>query len=274
MFNEFCITDIDLSIANKTISIKTNLKLREDTVNMSTVKVRDGVSGTLEDYTISVKGNLIVLTFRDYPKPNYFYSLTVSKDVSDKLDRQLNHALNKTIMFESQIKHKVQILSPNPSQTIKGRELKVNITTTPVDNNPKHYLYEIALDHAFCDVVHSYETEDTEALFIMLKDEQYFIRVRVQDPLKPNLIGEWSEVVDCVMINTSNSSDCECEDEELSPFLEDMLSMDTVLIDAIPLEVTDVMPNGKTSNAIFIYFNQDIDPLSLPSNITLLRRDL
>lgn len=276
MFNEFCITDIDLSFSNKTISIKTNFKIKEDTVNMSTVKLKDAQSGVREDYAISVNGNLIILTLTDYPKQQYAYFLSISNEVLDKLDRKLNYSLDKTIMFESQIKYKVQILNPNPSQTIKGRELKVNITTTPIENTPKHYLYEISQDLSFCNIIHSYESEDTEALFLIPEDGQYFIRVRVQDSLKNNLVGEWSEVVDCIMINTKNTTDCICEDndEELSPFLEDMLSMDTLLIDPIPLEVVDVMPNGKTSDTILVYFNQDIDPLSLPSDITLLRRDL
>ncbi len=70
--------------------------------------------------------------------------------------------------------------------------------------------------------------------------------------------------------------DCECEEkeEELSPFLEDMLSMDTVLMDIKPLEIIGIEPNGKTDKTMLIYFNQNIDIKSLPNHVLMLRRDL
>lgn len=276
MFNQFCINDIKLSLSNKTITIVTNFKIEERTVNLNTVKLKDTYTGAVEDYTLLVKGSEIIITFRDWPKHNHPYMISVSTEVLDKLERPLNAPLNKTVMFESQIKYKTKIIRPKATETIKGKELSIKVTTTPEDETIKDYLYQVALDNAFCNIVHELNTSDSEAYFTFNADGQYFVRARVQDNNNSDAIGQWSETIDFVMVNTNLNVDCECEEkeEELSPFLEDMLSMDTVLMDIKPLEIIGIEPNGKTDKTMLIYFNQNIDIKSLPNHVLMLRRDL
>lgn len=276
MYKEFCITDISLSLPNKTITLKANFKIEEKSVNLNTVKLKDSKTGQLEDYTLEVKGYRIIITFRDWPKQNHEYSITVSNEIADKLERSLNSSFTKTVMFESQVKYKANIVEPNPSETIKGNDTTIKITVTPEEDAVKEYNYQIASDSAFCDIVHDFKTDELEALFSFDEDKQYFARVRV---LEGDAIGEWSPVVDFVMIDTNKDNECEedcCCDkntkDELSPFLEDMLSMDPVLMDIKPLEIISVEPNGKTSDQMLIYFNQDLE--EVPNHLLMLRRDL
>ena len=284
MFNEFCITDINLSLPNKTITIKANFKIEENTVNLNTVKVKDAMSGELLDYTLEVKGYRIIITLRDWPKQNNDYVVSVSGEVTDKLDRFLGVAFTKTVVFKSQIKYKTSIVSPKPCETIKGKELTVTIETSPEiedteENKIYNYNYQISTDSAFCDILYNYTCEETDAYFVFDEDKQYFLRARV---VKDKIVGDWSDVVDFVMVGTNKDltdEDCDCDNnkdnnqkEELSPFLEDMLSMETVLMDIKPLEIIGIAPNGKTSKTMLVYFNQDLE--EVPNHLLMLRGDL
>ena len=283
MYKEFCVTDLKLSLPNKSITIGTNFKIEEKTVNLSTVKLKDASNGDLQDYTVETKGSRIIVYFKDYPKQNYKYIISVSKEITDKLDRNLNSSFEKTIEFESQIKYKTSIVSPKSNQTIKGKDLNISINISPDDDEvEKLYNYQVSLDTAFCDIVYDCTTEDKECLSAIENDGQYFIRARVISKEDNNVVGEWSEVIGCVMVETN---DCTCDDneeegndisnnnkEELSPFLEDMLSMDPVLMETEPLKIINIEPNGMTGETMFVYFNQDLE--EIPDNLLMLRRDL
>lgn len=281
MYNEFCVTDIQLSLSNKSIIIGTNFKLEEKTVNLSTVKIKDASTGELQDYTIETKGSRIIIRFKDYPKPNHRYTIILLKDITDKLDRPLNFSFEKTIEFESQIKYKASITSPKSNQTIKGKDLNISINVTPEDDEvEKLYNYQVGLDTAFCEIVYDYTTEEKECFCTIENDGQYYIRARVISKEDNNITSEWSDVLGCVMVETN---DCTCNEEsdeettdnnkeELSPFLEDMLSMDPILMETEPLKIINIEPNGKTGETMFIYFNQDLE--EIPNNVLMLRRDL
>lgn len=278
MYNEFCITDISLSLPNKTITLKANFKIEEKSVNLKTVKLKDAANGELQDYTLEVKGYRIILTFRDWPKQNHEYIISVSDKILDKLERPLGTSFIKTVIFESQVKYKINIIEPKNSQAIKGKEAVVKIESIPEEDTAKQYQYQISTDSAFCDVLHDFATDKTESNFLFDKDSQYFLRVRA---VEGQSLGEWSEVVDFVMVDTnkdnseeddSDNTDNKNNKEDLSPFLEDMLSMDTVLMDTKPLEIIGIMPNGKTSDTLLVYFNQDLE--EIPTHLLMLRRDL
>lgn len=276
MFNQFCITDIKLSLAEKTITLIANFKIDEKTVDINSVKVKSMATGAIEDYTLSVDKKQIIIQFRDWPKQNYNYLVVASTEIKDKLDRPLESSLNKVVSFESQIKHKVQIIEPKKTETIKGNEVLIRVRTTPADKDIKSYFYQISNDKAFCNIIHEQVTDTEEIFFLIDKDGQYYLRARVQDRANPELIGEWSDIVDFVMIETNKDNTCDKEDteEELSPFLEDMLSMDTVLMDELPLKIIGIEPNGKTGENMYIYFNQKIDLSTMPKNMLVIRRDL
>lgn len=281
MYNEFCITDISLSLANKTITLKANLQIEPKSVSLKTVKVKDASTGELQDYTLEVKGKRIIITFRDWPKQEHEYTVNLSSDIQDKLERPLGSAFIKTLIFKSQIKYKTNIISPNPSETIKGKEITVNVEASPEiqeDGETYSYNYQVATDSAFCEIIYDYTDVATNAYFVFEEDKQYYLRARV---VNAKTVGQWSDVVDFVMVDTNNSNsdeDCDCDEstnntkEDLSPFLEDMLSMDPVLMDTKPLEIIDIAPNGKTSKTMLVYFNQDLD--KVPSHLLMLRRDL
>lgn len=276
MFNEFCVTGIKDSLADKTITVQTNFKINPKTVNLKTVVLKTAQSGGIVNYTVTTDNSSIVIEFNDWPMTNTDYYLIVSKDIEDALGRKVKNPFEKTINFSSQIKHKIAILKPRANEAIRDSIIEVNVKATPEDDLEKGYYYEIASDVAFCDVIKQLLTQEEQVIFNELEDGQYFLRCRAQD-LNNNDYGPWSDTIEFVILNDTN---CKCEEtenddinQEDNPFLEDLLSLDVVL-DTQPIQLLTVPTNGKTEEQLYLVFDKEIDPKSLPNTIMAIRRDL
>lgn len=270
MYNEFCITGLTTSLANKQIIVETNFKLNPNSVTKETVIVKLEESEDPVEYTLVADNSNIIIEFTNWPLTDTNYSLTVTKDLEDALEREVNNPFVKTVNFESQVKHKIAVEKPSASEAIKDSIIKVLVKATPEDDLVKGYYYEIASDVAFCNVSNKLLTDLNEVEFTDLKDGQYFLRCREQDLKDENLFGQWSDVVDFVILK-----ECICKEENKdNQFLEDLLSLDVVLTDIEPIEVLTVPANGRTQESIYIVFDKEIDPTSVPETVLALRRDL
>lgn len=272
MFNEFCITGIVTSVSEKTITIQTNFSLNKSSITRRNVKVNYG-DGSICDYTVACDNKNIIITFTDWLSPNTQYFLYVSK-IEDALNRTLRSPFEKIITIQSGIVNKVAILKPVNNEAIKNNIIEIEVKATPEDDI-KQFYYEISSDVAFSNIIESITTKDN---FITVSNTnfesgQYFVRCRVQDA-DNNLFGNWSEPIGFIYIkedinkpNTTNN----CEHDE---FIDEMLSVDSIIMEMNPLTILSGPNHGSTDESIFITFDRPIDPKSLPSVITLTRRDL
>lgn len=278
MYNEFSITGITHSMADKNIVLETNFKLNPDTVNMTTVKVKNGNTGTIEDYTLSVDRKNIVIEFVKMPTPNTRYYVSVT-DIKDALDRTLKNHLNQTIIFETtDVKHKVAILKPFNGEAIENNIIEVNVKATPDDEPVNGYYYEIASDVAFCDPI-TLTSDSDSVTFTDVPTGQCFVRCRVQDLSDPSIFGAWSTPVAFIALNNgcnnpdhNNLENINTADD--NPIIEDLLSLKEVLVDVGPIKLESIPGNGKTSKTFYVVFDKEIDPSSVPNKIVAYRRDL
>lgn len=271
MYNEFSIIAITHSLANKNIIISTNFSLNPDSVNMTTIKVKNSNTGIIEDYTLTVDKKDIVIEFTKTPTPNTGYFVSVT-DIKDALDRTLKNHLNQTVVFEStDIKYKVAITKPFSGEAIKNNIVEINVKATPDDEYIQGYYYEIASDVAFCNPI-TLASDSNFVNFTDIPTGQNFIRCRVQDINDPSIHGEWSDIVSFIALN--EQCDNECENIDDNPIIEDLLSLQEILVDVGPIKLQSIPGNGNTSNSFYLVFDKDIDPSSVPDTIVAYRRDL
>lgn len=279
MYNEFSITGITHSIADKNIILETNFKLNADSVNMSTVKVKNSSTGLIEDYTLAVNKKNIVITFVKTPTPNTRYYVSVT-DIKDALDRTLKKYFNQTIIYETtDVKHKVTITKPFSGEAVKNNIIEVNVKATPDDDidSINGYYYEIASDVAFCNPITLLSTSNSVA-FTDVPTGQCFVRCRVQDINDPSIFGDWSDSIAFIALNNNcgnedhnNQANINTED---NPIIEDLMSLQDVLMDVGPINLERIPGNGKTSSSFYLVFDKDIDPASVPDKIVAYRRNL
>ena len=284
MYNEFSITGITHSLADKNIVLQTNFTLDPNSVNMSTVKVKNSSTGIIEDYTLTVKKKDIVIEFVKMPTPNIGYHVSAT-DIKDALERTLTNHLNQTIIYEAKdVKYKVAITKPFSGEAIKSNIIEVNVKATPEDDGPvPGYYYEIASDVAFCDPITLTSTSNTVS-FEKVPTGQVFVRCRVQDVNDPTIFGEWSDSVAFIALNSqiesgggSDNSQQGCNhptQPEDNPIIEDLLNLHEVLQDVGPIKLERIPGNGKTSKSFYLVFDKEIDPTSVPQTIVAYRRDL
>ena len=278
MYNEFSIIGMTHSMANKSIIVETNFKLDPDSVNMTTVKVKNGSTGEMQDYSLSVDRKDIIITFTKMPTPNTRYYVSIT-DIKDALERTLKNYFNQTIIFETtDVKHKVAILKPFNGEAIENNIIEVNVKATPDDEPVNGYYYEIASDVAFCDPI-SLTTDSNLVSFTDVPTGQCFVRCRVQDLNDPSIFGEWSNPVAFIALNNQcNNKDHEdLENTNIdndNPIIDDLLSLQEVLVDVGPIQIERIPGNGKTGDSFYIVFDKEIDPSSVPEKIVAYRRDL
>lgn len=277
MYKEFCITGIKESIANKTITVETNFKLDKKSVTLSNVNLKVNSTGELVDYSLIAENKNIIIQFKDWPSPNVEYYLSIT-NITDALDRPVKQPFSQIVIFESAIKQKIAFIKPTCDEAIKSNVLEVNVKATPEDEPVKGYYYEIASDVAFCDPIKKIPSAENTIQVTDLPYGQSFIRARVQDLEDSTSYGEWSEPISFVMINNKCECDpenntCNCIEED-NPFIDDILSIDTVLEDVAPIELIGIPANGMTKDSIYLVFDKEINPSSVPKTIIAYRRDL
>ena len=200
MFNEFSITGVTHSLADKNIVLETNFKIDPESVNMTTVKLKNSDAGVLEDYDLHVENKNIIITFTKPPIPNIKYHVSVT-NIRDVLDRTLKYHLNQTIIFKADdVKHKITIIKPFNGEAVENNTIEVKVKATPEDEPAKGYCYEIASDVAFCDPKTLISDKDT-VNFTEIPTGQCVVRCRIQDINNASIFGEWSDIVSFIALN-------------------------------------------------------------------------
>lgn len=302
----FNITSIDTDYSNKQIIISTTFAVDKTTVNRKNIDIAIASSGTSIIYKLSVDDDKIIVTLKDWPDLDTYYLIKIT-DIKDKLNRDLVNPITKQIMFYSDTKLRVKILSPNNNEAIikqhnlinfsikqinpDGSETEKPMPTVP-DINPSlpnedtsdckeamtgdelnvMYHFEFASDIAFFNVVKEYKTPYTEG-YVQLENGQYYMRCRV---IENEMNGDWSDTITFTIVPDL----CDDEDEDISQakkdYINDIMSPVEFFLNDVDdiFEILSHSNNGVTYPEFYIEFNKDIDVNSLPDSIIAYRRDL
>ena len=305
----FNITAITPDYSNKQIVIKTNFKVDADTVKKKNVKVIAASSGITVMYKLSVNGDKIIITLKDWPDLDSYYVVKV-ENIKDMLNRDLVHPLSKDVKFEAECELKTIINNPNNNEaviqqhnliyfSIKQVNPDGTLSSHPMPDNslPNHqlpsdnedeslsdltkeavledesdvtYHFEFASDTAFFDIVKDYTSPYTDG-YIQLDNGQYYMRARA---IKNGLNGDWSYTITFTVIPEVNECDSLLE-EAKKDYLEDIMAPVEFFLDSDKdLEILSRSNNGVTYSEFYLEFNKDIDKDYLPDNIIAYRRDL
>jgi hypothetical protein len=250
MYNEFCVNSIYTDLSTKTIVIETNFKVDAKSVDYETVKLVNTESGLLENYKLSVEDSKIILTFNDWPLVDVVYQLSVS-NIKDMLRRDIKSALDRKIIFESDVKSKVAIVQPVHNDAIKTKTIEIEINVISEEDEVLDYRYDISSDVAFFNIINSIKSPEL-SISTSLNNGQYYLRVRGE---YGDRYGDWSEPISFLVIaNESNESDLN------NDFIDDLITSNDLFVDLTePVEIVDKTPNGKSSNEFYIVLNKDIN---------------
>lgn len=309
MQSVFNITSITGNYTDKTIVIQSNYFVDESTVNKQNVKIVDASSGTVVIYKLSTDKDKIIITLKEWPKPNVLYQVNVTC-IKDKLGRDLQHPLTKNIEFKVDTKLKARIIYPKNNEALYKQHNLVyfsmdqlnpdgTISTYPnpdiadlvdISNDSKDvlsdnsnieailraesdikYHIEFSSDIAFLHVVKDFLSDYTDGL-IELDNGKYYARARV---IEDELNGDWSEIITFNVIPDSNDCLDDLLKESQKEYIEEVLApVDFFLDEDTEIKVVSKSLNGTTYSEFYIEFNMDIDKEKLPSQIIAYRRNL
>lgn len=203
MYNKFCVTALDFSALKKTISIKFNKDIDEDTVIGGAVKL-SSVDGKALNFKTEVVDEEIILYLDSWPDTSSEYNLVLDKSVSDIAGNTLASIFRKKIKFPAEITAVTTIKYPYNFQKLDALELSLSNT-----DSISEYYVEIADNNNFYDCI--YESEIyTDRLMLdipTMKAGQYYIRARRQEN---GNYGPWSKVVTFIYKYV-------CDDDEPKP---------------------------------------------------------
>lgn len=300
----FNVTSVDTDYSNKQITIHTTFTVEPKTVNRKNIEVATASSGTAVIYKLKVDDDKIIVTLKDWPELDDYYVVKIV-DIKDKLDRELIHPITKQVMFKTDTKFKVEILSPNNNEAVTKQHNLVNFSIKQINPDGSEtvkpmpgsdtlpslppneedtgkeeamtedelnvtYHFEFASDVAFFDIVKDYDTEYTEG-YIQLDNGQYYMRCRV---IENEMNGDWSDTITFAVV----SELCSEENEEISQskkdYIDDIMSPVEFFLNDDVFEIASYSNNGVTHPEFYIEFSKDIDAESLPESIIAYRRDL
>ena len=98
MYNKFCVTALDFSALNKTVSIVFNKDVDEDTVIGGAVKL-SSVDGKALSFKTEIVDEEIILYLDDWPDTSSEYNLVIDKSVSDIAGNTLTNIFRKKIII-------------------------------------------------------------------------------------------------------------------------------------------------------------------------------
>lgn len=301
----FNVTSVETDYSNKQIIIQTTFSVEPTTVNRKNIEVATASSGTAVIYKLKVDDDKIIVTLKDWPEVNDYYLIRIV-DIKDKLDRELMHPITKQVMFKTDTKLKVIILSPNNNEAVIKQHNLVNFSikqinpdgsetvkpmpgsditpSLPNEGEPGKeeamtedelnvtYHFEFASDVAFFNIVKDYKTPYTDG-YIQLDNGQYYVRCRV---IEKSMNGDWSETITFTVV----SDICGDENDEISQskkdYINDIMAPVEFFLDDVDdiFEISSRSNNGETYPEFYIELNKEIDPDRLPDSIIAYRRDL
>lgn len=233
-YSKFSIQEIIPDLSQKKITIKTNFKVDPKSVSESTVALYNYDKSTLEIYQLTVDGKNITVLLSDYPVDGGRYYLKVA-NIVDALGRVLNTSYDEYITFESDLKTKLQIISPVSRETLKSRTVTIKIKSLSDIEEDAICKIEIASDNIFYNKLAVLEQQLTNGELTIdttiEREGQIYIRARMEKT--DTIVGDWTEVI-CFNIYTIQMDSLE------TTFLEDYLTTEDLFDDSIDLLETSV----------------------------------
>lgn len=252
-YNEFSIQEVVTDLSQKRIVIKTNFKVDPDSVLPTNIAFYNYDETTLEKYQLITDNKIIYVILNDYPKDGARYYLKI-KDLRDALGRTLKTHFDDYVVFENDIKTKLQITSPKPRETLRSQTISINIKASEVEEGCTCKI-QIASDNIFynllTEVSQDITSEDISISTTIEREGQIYIRARAE---RNNIGGDWSEFI-CFNIYTISMESPD------TTFLEEYLTTEDLFDDSIDLIETEIQ--GKSSvdtneGAFYLEFNKDI----------------
>lgn len=252
-YNEFSIQDVIADLSQKRIIIKTNFKVDPDSVLPTNIAFYNYDETTLEKYNLIVDNKVIYLVLEEYPKDGARYYLKI-KDLKDALGRTLKTSFDDYIIFENDLKTKLQIVNPKSRETLRSQTFSINIKATEIEIGSTCKI-QIASDNIFYNLLSEISQDITSEMVsidtTIEREGQIYIRARAE---KGDVVGDWSEFI-CFNIYTISM-----ESPDTS-FLEDYLTTEDLFDDSIDLIETEIQ--GKSSvdaneGAFYLEFNKNI----------------
>ena len=252
-YNEFSIQDVIADLSQKRIVIKTNFKVDPDSVLPTNIAFYNYDETTLEKYNLIVDNKIIYLVLEEYPKDGARYYLKI-KDLKDALGRTLRTSFDDYIIFESDLKTKLQIVNPKSRETLRSQTFTINIKATEIEEGSTCKI-QIASDNIFYNVLSEISQDITSEIIsidtTVEREGQIYIRARAE---KDKVVGDWSEFI-CFNIYTISM-----ESPDTS-FLEDYLTTEDLFDDSIDLIETEILDKSSVDaneGAFYLEFNKDI----------------
>lgn len=254
-YSKFSIQEIIPDLSQKKIVIKTNFKVDPKSVSESTVALYNYDKSTLEIYQLTIDGKNINVLLADYPVDGGRYYLKVA-NIVDALGRVLNTSYDEYITFESDLKTKLQIVSPVSRETLKSRTVTIKIKSLSDIEEDAKCKIEIASDNIFYNKLAVLEQQLTNGELTIdttiERDGQIYIRARMEK--SDTIVGDWTEVI-CFNIYTIQMDSLE------TTFLEDYLTTEDLFDDSIDLLETSIEDKpvfDKEEGALYFELNKKI----------------
>ncbi len=254
-YSKFSIQEIVPDLSQRRVTIKTNFKVDANSVSESTCALYNYDKSALEVYQMQVDGKNIYLTLNEFPVDGGRYYLKVA-NIKDALGRVLNTSYDDYIIFESELKTKVQIVSPGSRETLKSRTFTVKVKATENLEEDVKCKIEISTDNIFYNklVVLEQPLVDGEVSVdtTVEREGQIYIRARVEKT--DAVVGDWSELV-CFNIYTIQMDSID------TTFLEDYLTTEDLFDDTVDLLETTVEDKpvfDKEEGALYFELNKKI----------------
>lgn len=253
---------IEYSLKTQAIEIKFSLDLDEDSLNTDNVilAVLNNGAQRMVPFELFVDGDVLTLKLSEWAVPNQKYTLLIQPGIMSITEEQLDHAVMRNFVFESEVTSKIDILTPGDFEVVEEASFSWNeIGDTPVGN----YYIEVAEDNAFYNIVlkastagKAYKTDKVN------KPGQYFFRVRAQ--INEEKYGAWSDIRTFRLSESSVKKPSEDTEEPTEQDVPTTPSdeLDPVVIDTDvqeELAIVNRPENGITPPYFAFVFNSDID---------------
>lgn len=264
MYQGFSIIDIDVSYAEKKISVTTSVDIDPDSVNDSTIQLFSKEDGVNMNIDLTVHKKTISILPKSEIVPNAEYILRVFK-IKNVLGEEVHAGIRRKLIFKSEVRDIPYILTPSEHEEI--HDLKVSLVIHKEDATEKPiedeiFFIQIAKDIAFIDIVMETTTNKNETNLKDLIMGQYYLRARIEKTIDGKKeCGRWSETITFMSLRQTVD-----EPQHTPPEIDEPEYIEYV-------SVIDTPVNGETPETILIEFSGDIDPDSI-EDIIVIRRDI
>ncbi len=256
MYKEFNIINIYTSLKDKELILEFSFDVEEESVDKSSILLSNKDTEEIISFNIEIEKNILKLKFMDWPMPNSIYYLKVQNSVKSITGDELKMSLRRDIVFKSEVKSNIRIISPSDYEQLK--ELAIEWEEISEEDKVNNYYIEVARNIIFYDIARRTNVEGKNK--IELKDisyGQYYLRVRAQK--SENEYGRWSEPVTFVFGDENKNPGSILDQEKQEPIYDE------------DIHLIFKPEDGSSPDNFILEFNEEIDPDSI-DEIVVLRR--